>query len=171
MLIAEDLTEEQIMRYTEALYFFQPDPFHEGVINTASTHAQGYRTAQGANIIDCSTTAVGLGALRQDNELVYMGMQASSGTFVINTVADSTTIAQEGYASGFYPDGSYLDHSSVPYLGAYGIEFMKGAVKIPSLLAGTPWQYPAEVQKNLESYVTRVETIKSYVGKIASLAG
>ena len=27
------------------------------------------------------------------------------------------------------------------------------------------------VEKNLESYVTRVETIKSYVGKIASLAG
>lgn len=153
MLIYDDLTQEQVMRYTEALYFFQPDPFHEGVINTASTHAQGYRTAQGANIIDCSTTAVGLGALREDNELVYIGMQASSGTFVINTVKDSSLIAKEGYASGFYPDGSYLDHSSVPYLGAYGIEFMKGAVKIPSLLAGTPWQYPAEVQQNLESYV------------------
>ena len=41
----------------------------------------------------------------------------------------------------------------MPYLGAYGIEFMKGAVKIPSLLAGTPRQYPAEVQKNMESYV------------------
>ena len=153
MLIHDDLTPEQIQTFTDGLYFFQPDPFHEGVINTASTHGQGYRVAQGANIIDCSTTAVGLGALRKDNELVYLGMLASSQTFTIHMVQNSAEIAQTGYESGFYPDGSYLDHDKVPYLGAYGIEFMKGAVRIPSLLAGTPWVYPPEVQKNLESYV------------------
>ena len=153
ILIYDGLTEEQVMAYTETLYFFQPDPFHEGVINTASTHGQGYREAQGANIIDCSTTAVGLGALREDNELVYLGMLASSQTFVIQNVEDSAQIAANGYNSGFYPDGSYLDHMKVPYLGAYGIEFMKGGAKIPSLLAGTPWKYPEQVQDNLESYI------------------
>lgn len=153
VLVYDGLTEEQVMAYTESLYFFQPDPFHEGVINTASTHGQGYREAQGANIIDCSTTAVGLGALRKDNELVYLGMLASSETFVIQNVEDSTQIAGNGYSSGFYPDGSYLDHIKVPYLGAYGIEFMKGGAKIPSLLAGTPWKYPEQVQENLESYI------------------
>ena len=153
ILIYGGLTEEQVMAYTETLYFFQPDPFHEGVINTASTHGQGYREAQGANIIDCSTTAVGLGALREDNELVYLGMLASSQTFVIQNVEDSAQIAANGYNSGFYPDGSYLDHIKVPYLGAYGIEFMKGGAKIPSLLAGTPWKYPEQVQDNLESYI------------------
>ena len=153
ILIYDGLTEEQIIAYTETLYFFQPDPFHEGVINTASTHGQGYREAQGANIIDCSTTAVGLGALREDNELVYLGMLASSQTFVIQNVEDSAQIAANGYNSGFYPDGSYLDHIKVPYLGAYGIEFMKGGAKIPSLLAGTPWKYPEQVQDNLESYI------------------
>lgn len=153
ILIYDGLTEEQVMAYTETLYFFQPDPFHEGVINTASTHGQGYREAQGANIIDCSTTAVGLGALREDNELVYLGMLASSQTFVIQNVEDSAQIAANGYNSGFYPDGSYLDHIKVPYLGAYGIEFMKGGAKIPSLLAGTPWKYPEQVQDNQESYI------------------
>lgn len=153
ILIYDGLTEEQVMAYTETLYFFQPDPFHEGVINTASTHGQGYREAQGANIIDCSTTAVGLGALREDNELVYLGMLASSQTFVIQNVEDSAQIAANGYNSGFYPDGSYLDHIKVPYLGAYGIEFMKGGAKIPSLLAGTPWKYPEQVQDNLKSYI------------------
>ena len=153
ILIWDELNEEQIMKYTEALYFFQPDPFYEGAINTASTHGKGYRQAQGANIIDCSTTAVGLGALREDNELVYLGIQASSQTFVIQEVEDSSKIAETGYKSGFYPDGSYLDHISVPYLGAYGIEFMKGGVRIPSLIAGTPWKYSEEVQKNLEYYI------------------
>lgn len=153
ILIYDGLIEEQVMAYTETLYFFQPDPFHEGVINTASTHRQGYREAQGANIIDCSTTAVGLGALREDNELVYLGMLASSQTFVIQNVEDSAQIAANGYNSGFYPDGSYLDHIKVPYLGAYGIEFMKGAAKIPYLLYKTPWKYPDYVWKNLETYI------------------
>lgn len=65
MLIYDGLTPKQVNLYTEAMYFFQPDPYHEGAIGTASTHVNGYRTAQGANIIDCSTTAVGLGALRK----------------------------------------------------------------------------------------------------------
>ena len=97
ILIYDELSEEQIMKYTEALYFFQPDPYWEGAINTASTHVRGYRAAQGANIIDCSTTAVGLGALREDNELVYLGMMASSQTFVIQQVEDSTKLAEEGF--------------------------------------------------------------------------
>ena len=153
MLIYDGLTPKQVNLYTEAMYFFQPDPYHEGAIGTASTHVNGYRTAQGANIIDCSTTAVGLGALRKDSEQLYMGSEASSGTFVIQTVEDSSKLAADGYASGFYADGSYMDHSRVPYLGAYGIEFMKGGVKIPSLIGGTPWQYSGEVQKNLEYYI------------------
>ena len=153
MLIYDSLTPEQVKLYTEAMYFFQPDPYHEGAIGTASTHANGYRTAQGANIIDCSTTAVSLGALRKDSEQLYMGSKASSGTFVIQTVEDSSKLAADGYASGFYADGSYMDHSRVPYLGSYGIEFMKGGVKIPSLIGGTPWQYSGEVQQNLEYYI------------------
>lgn len=155
MLISDDLTKEQIFKYTDGLYFFQPDPFMEGVIHTASTHGVGYREAKGANIIDCSTTAVGLGALREDNELVNVGMLASAQTFVIQSVKDSTKIAETKYESGFYEDGSYLDHEKVPYLGAYGVEFMKGAVKIPNLLNGTPWKYPEQAIKNIETYVTQ----------------
>lgn len=153
VLISNELTPEEIKLYTEALYFFQPDPYHEGIIGTGSTHAQGYRTAQGANIIDCSRTALGLGILREDNELVYLAQKASSETFVIQEVEDSTKIADKGYNSGFYADGSYLDHSHVPYLGSYGIEFLKGGVGLPPLLARTPWDYPREVQENLEFYL------------------
>lgn len=153
VLIYDALTPEEVKLYTEALYFFQPDPYHEGVIGTGSTHAQGYRTAQGANIIDCSRTALGLGILREDNELVYLAQKASAETFVIQEVYDSTKIADQGYTSGFYADGSYLDHSHVPYLGSYGIEFLKGGVGLPPLLARTPWDYPREVQENLEFYL------------------
>ncbi|WP_051464090.1 polysaccharide lyase family 8 super-sandwich domain-containing protein [Lacrimispora indolis] len=153
VLLYDQLTEEEISLYTEGLYFFQPDPYHEGIIGTGSTHAQGYRTAQGANIIDCSRIALGLGILREDNELVYLAQKASSETFIIQSLKDSTKIADQGYISGFYADGSYLDHSHVPYLGSYGIEFLKGGAGMPPLFAGTPWEYPREVQENLEFYL------------------
>ncbi|GLC79760.1 polysaccharide lyase family 8 super-sandwich domain-containing protein [Lacrimispora brassicae] len=153
VLLYDHLTEEEISLYTEGLYFFQPDPYHEGIIGTGSTHAQGYRTAQGANIIDCSRIALGLGILREDNELVHLAQKASSETFIIQSLKDSTKIADQGYTSGFYEDGSYLDHSHVPYLGSYGIEFIKGGAGMPPLFAGTPWEYPREVQENLEFYL------------------
>ena len=81
-------------------------------------------------------------------------MKASSETFVIQEAEDVSKIVLDGYTSGFYGDGSYLDHSHVPYLGSYGIEFMKGGAKMPSLLDGTPWQYSEEVYRNLEFYIT-----------------
>jgi hypothetical protein len=153
VLLYDHLSAEEISLYTEGLYFFQPDPYHEGIIGTGSTHAQGYRTAQGANIIDCSRIALGLGIIREDNELVHLAQKASSETFIIQNLKDSTKIADQGYTSGFYADGSYLDHSHVPYLGSYGIEFLKGGAGMPPLFAGTPWEYPREVQENLEFYL------------------
>ena len=153
ILIYDELSKDQIASYTEALYFFQPDPFHEGYIGTGSTHGQGYRTAQGANLTDCSRTSLGLGILREDNELVYLAQLASSTTFVIQNVENSLKIPEVGYTSGFYEDGSYIDHSYVPYLGAYGIEFLKGAAGLPPLLADTPWEYPEEVQQIFDAYV------------------
>ena len=154
LYLYDDLSNEQITRYTEALYFFQPDPFHEGAIGTGSTHVQGYRDCQGANLTDCSRTALGLGILREDNELVYLAQLASSTTFVIQEVTNSNKIPETGYTSGFYEDGSYLDHSHVPYLGSYGIEFLKGAAGLTSLLQGTPWAYTKEVTQAFDKYVT-----------------
>ena len=153
VILYESLTKEQIWKYTEGITFFQPDPFHEGAVGSASTHGKGYREGQGANIIDCATIAVGLGALREDNELVYLGMLASAETFVIKYARNGEEISIKGYESGFYEDGSYLDHIKVPYLGAYGIEFMKGAAKIPYLLHETKWNYPDSVWKKMETYV------------------
>ena len=73
-----------------------------------------------------ATIAVGLGALREDNELVYLGMLAYAETFVIKNVKESSEISKKGYESRFYARWLLLNHVKVPYLGAYGIEFMKG---------------------------------------------
>lgn len=153
ILMHDGLTSEQIERYAAPLVFFQPDPYHEGQAGTASTHAQGYRTSQGANLVDCSIIAMGIGAILDDGEYIYLARQATESQFVMQQVEDSSLLAENGYSSGFYEDGSYLDHSYVPYTGSYGIEFFKGGVNLATILKNTPWQYGSESISNLESFV------------------
>ena len=166
ILIGDDLSEEQKERYTQGLYFFQPDPFHGGAIGTGSTHAQGYRLQQAANRVDCTRTALGIGLLREDNDLVNLALIASSEVFVVQQIADSTKLAEDGYESGFYADGSYLDHEKTPYAGSYGIEFLKGAAEFPTLLSGTPWEYSDEVRKNFEIYLKKGLLGSMYEGRM-----
>lgn len=166
ILIGDDLTQEQKDLYTEGLYFFQPDPFHGGAIGTGSTHAQAYRIQQAANRVDCTRTALGIGVLREDSDLVNLAQVASSEVFVVQEVEDSTAVAKTGYESGFYQDGSYLDHGRTPYTGSYGIEFLKGATEFPALLAGTPWEYPEEVRQNFEVYLREGLLNSMYDGRM-----
>lgn len=41
--------------------------------------------------------------------------------------------------NGFYADGSYIDHSKLPYVGTYGNVALAGVARSLVLLAGSPW--------------------------------
>jgi hyaluronate lyase len=41
--------------------------------------------------------------------------------------------------NGFYADGSYIDHSYLPYVGTYGNVALAGVARSLMLLAGSPW--------------------------------
>lgn len=154
ILLCDDLTEAQRKLYCRGILFFQPDPYHEGVTGFATTHAQGYRKNEGANLLDCSVISMGVGAVLNDSEQMALALEASSSQFIIHTVKNSKTLSTVGYDSGFYEDGSYLDHSFVPYTGSYGIEFFRGGVNLATMLSDTPWAYPEDTMNVLEQYVT-----------------
>ena len=42
--------------------------------------------------------------------------------------------------NGFYPDGSYIDHEFLPYVGTYGNVALTGVARSLMLLAGSPWE-------------------------------
>ncbi len=153
VLLSDEMSAEQKERYTKGVRFFQPNPFYQGGSGEATTHVGGYRKMQGANLQDNSVTALGIGAVLEDNEYLYLAGQASSGDYVIQKVADSTKLASNGYVSGFYEDGSYLDHTYVPYMGSYGLDFVKAGVSVASALSQTPWAFGEETIKNLEHFI------------------
>ena len=164
ILLSDELTMEQKIKFTEGVRFFQPDPFHGGAIGTGSTHGQGYRMQYAANRVDCSMTALGIGLLLEDNESVYLASLASSSVLGFVSVTDSTTLAEKGYPSGYYKDGSYIDHICVPYAGSYGIVVLEGIVNISAILSNSPWQFSQDKAKILEDIFVNTYGIGVYNG-------
>jgi len=145
LYIYDSLTQEQKDTYTAGILANQADPFHEGLIGTASTHAQDYRDATSANLLDCSVTATGLGIILEDSEQIYMAKKATETQLVLQ---------EEGsYADGFYADGSYIDHGKIPYIGSYGVEFLKGSIKLLGILGNSSWKLSDEKIAMLNTYV------------------
>ena len=164
ILLSDELTPEQKIKFTEGVRFFQPDPFHGGAIGTGSTHGQGYRMQYAANRVDCSMTALGIGLLLEDNESIYLASLASSSVLGFVSVTDSTTLAEKGYPSGYYKDGSYIDHICVPYAGSYGIVVLEGIVNISAILSNSPWQFSQDKAKILEDIFVNTYGIGVYNG-------
>ena len=164
ILLSDELTPEQKLKFTEGVRFFQPDPFHGGAIGTGSTHGQGYRMQYAANRVDCSMTALGIGLLLEDNESIYLASLASSSVLGFVSVTDSTTLAEKGYPSGYYKDGSYIDHICVPYAGSYGIVVLEGIVNISAILSNSPWQFSQDKAKILEDIFVNTYGIGVYNG-------
>ena len=164
ILLSDELTPEQKIKFTEGVRFFQPDPFHGGAIGTGSTHGQGYRMQYAANRVDCSMTALGIGLLLEDNESVHLASLASSSVLKFVSVTDSTTLAEKGYPSGYYKDGSYIDHICVPYAGSYGIVVLEGIVNISAILSNSPWQFSQDKAKILEDIFVNTYGIGVYNG-------
>ena len=164
ILLSDELTMKQKVKFTEGVRFFQPDPFHGGAIGTGSTHVLGYRMQYAANRVDNSMTALGLGLLLEDNEFVYLASEASSSVLEFVTVEDSTVIAEKGYPNGYYKDGSYIDHSRTPYAGSYGIVVLEGIVNISAILSNSPWQFRPEKAKILEDILINTYGLSVYNG-------
>lgn len=164
ILLSNDLTKEQKVKFTEGVRFFQPDPYHGGAIGTGSTHVLGYRMQFAANRVDNSMTALGIGLLLEDNESVYLASEASSSVLEFVSVEDSTTLAEKGYPNGYYKDGSYIDHSRTPYAGSYGIVVLEGIVNISAILSNSPWQFKPEKAKILEDIFVNTYGLGVYKG-------
>ncbi|MFC4015707.1 polysaccharide lyase 8 family protein [Nonomuraea purpurea] len=45
-----------------------------------------------------------------------------------------------GEGDGFYRDGSFIQHTYVPYQGSYGVSLLSGLATLFAALRGTPWQ-------------------------------
>ena len=92
----------------------------------------------GANRVDYAQTMVVQGVLSKDTARVAAGRDALSGVFPIRTSGD-----------GFYADGTFLQHGSIPYTGLYGRVLLEGLAELLALLGGSAWEVTDPNRQNI----------------------
>ncbi|MFD7510533.1 polysaccharide lyase family 8 super-sandwich domain-containing protein [Streptomyces sp. NPDC059853] len=104
----------------------------------------GSRFHTGANLADITTNRVLQGAATGDDARIA------------KAVADQLTVyatVEEG--DGFHADGSFLQHESVAYTGAYGKNLLTRAVQTVQLLRGTDYTDTTALTSVIQDWVVR----------------
>lgn len=119
--IPKDLKEELI----KASYYFQPDPNYSGKAagNKYSTNPN-IRETTGGNRADTSIISLGRGIVTNDIKEIDRAILAISKLNEEKTKYSNENT--ELSSDGFYPDGSFIQHISVPYNGTYGAVLLNG---------------------------------------------
>ncbi|MEU7000220.1 polysaccharide lyase 8 family protein [Nonomuraea sp. NPDC046570] len=86
-------------------------------------------TSTGANRVDLCTVMLLRAALRSDPGKAALAVSALSPIF---------PYVHEG--DGIYRDGSFVQHTSVPYQGGYGAVLLSGLATLFAVLRGSPWE-------------------------------
>lgn len=111
-----------------AIRHYAPNPGRRGRSTTGLVET-------GANLADKSLITSVRGLLDADTTDIALGRDALSGG---STPANSLfTYVSSG--DGFYTDGSYIQHSKIPYAGTYGVVALAGVTQMLALLAGSEW--------------------------------
>ncbi|HIB1954086.1 TPA: polysaccharide lyase family 8 super-sandwich domain-containing protein [Enterococcus faecalis] len=101
---------EEIVKYTEPINYFIPDPY-----NFRVTIGNPFK-ALGGNLVDMGRVKIISAALREEDEVLNEAVES------IEQVFDYASSGQ----SGFFEDGSYIDHDNVALTGAYGNVLIDG---------------------------------------------
>ncbi|MEV5412211.1 polysaccharide lyase 8 family protein [Thermopolyspora sp. NPDC052614] len=119
LLVETHLGEARRRGLLEAVDHFVP----ESVVGAYSG------TSTGANRVDLCTVLLLRAMLAADQAGAARAVSALSPVF--GYVRDG---------DGFYRDGSFIQHTTVPYQGTYGVALLTGLARLLVVLRGTPWE-------------------------------
>jgi hyaluronate lyase len=122
VLVYDQLPADARDRYCAAIDHFVPDPYY------MFPPERGRILSTGANRVDlCQAIAV-RGIVGKDAEKVVRARDGLGDVWAYVTSGD-----------GFYRDGSFVQHTYVPYTGTYGQVLLGGIGKLLALFAGSPY--------------------------------
>ncbi|MEW2167686.1 polysaccharide lyase 8 family protein [Streptomyces sp. NPDC007084] len=118
VLLYDELSAARISGYLAAVDHFVPD----------SAVAAYTGTSTGANRVDLCRVLALRGVVGANAAKVALARDALSPVFPYVSSGD-----------GLYPDGSFIQHTTVPYTGSYGSVMLGGLGMLFALLAGSTW--------------------------------
>ncbi|AZP22084.1 lyase [Streptomyces aquilus] len=119
VLMYDSLSATQIANYVAAVDHFVPD----------AAVASYSGTSTGANRVDLCRVLALRGIVGASAAKVALARDALSHVFPYVTSGD-----------GLYQDGSFVQHTTVPYTGSYGSVMLGGLGMLFALLTGSTWQ-------------------------------
>ncbi|NUS25765.1 MAG: polysaccharide lyase 8 family protein [Streptomyces sp.] len=119
VLMYDALSATRLANYLAAVDHFVPD----------SAVASYSGTSTGANRVDLCRVLALRGIVGASSAKVALARDALSPVFPYVTSGD-----------GLYADGSFVQHTTVPYTGSYGSVLLGGLGMLFALLAGSTWQ-------------------------------
>ncbi|MFI7453596.1 polysaccharide lyase 8 family protein [Nonomuraea sp. NPDC049714] len=119
VLIGPHLTDRQRAALADAVDHFVPERRLIGYDGTST----------GANRVDLCTVMLLRALIGPDQDKAGLAAAALSPVFRYVSEGD-----------GLYRDGSFIQHSTVPYQGGYGAVMLHGLAVLFAVLRGSPWQ-------------------------------
>lgn len=132
VLLGSSLSTTERDRYAAVIRHFVPDPYYNE--NNSGTKY----LSTGANRVDLCQAALIEGIAIRDTARVT---HALDGLPVVCEYVPSD--------DGLYADGSFIQHKTVAYTGAYGNVLLVGMAQLLTLVAGTSWQLTDPTVNNL----------------------
>jgi len=123
-LVYSDLTSTQLTNYTDAVATHTGSPYEYTFYDN---------TSGGANRVDeCIITAI-RGLLTETDSTIALARDCVEDSDIFQY-----TTASSG--NGLYPDGSYVYHKEIPYIGSYGSILFTGLSELYTILDGSTWE-------------------------------
>ncbi|MBK0372762.1 twin-arginine translocation signal domain-containing protein [Streptomyces sp. RB110-1] len=119
VLLYDAIAPERLARYCAAVDHFVPD----------SAVASYTGTSTGANRVDLCRVLALRGAVGASAAKIALARDALSPVFPLVSKGD-----------GLYADGSFIQHTTVPYTGSYGSVMLGGLGMLFALLKGSDWE-------------------------------
>lgn len=162
MILDTQLSEEQRQKYTQALSQYVPNPYQQLYTKPQGTFVNldfipNFSTT-GANRTDLAQTVLGIGILQKD---VWKVQEAVTSIKEVFKLVDS--------GDGFYPDGSFIQHETIPYTGSYGNVLVKGVGQILCIIRDSSYTLAEEETKTFVENVQRAFIPLIYQGEMLPL--
>ncbi|WP_033294340.1 polysaccharide lyase 8 family protein [Amycolatopsis jejuensis] len=140
--VADHLTADELARYVSPIKRFVGNP------NRRANNPTVVET--GANRADKALIAIVSGALTGDPAWIRTGLDA------ITDVAGggaANVLATQSKGDGFYADGSFLQHDTIPYPGHYGIVLLTALAGTIHVTDGTAYALPDALKQQVYALV------------------
>ncbi|MFF3501035.1 polysaccharide lyase family 8 super-sandwich domain-containing protein [Streptomyces sp. NPDC003247] len=121
VLVRPSLSTAQLDALLAAVDHFVPDP-------TLNRYGTDRTTSTGANRVDLCQVVALRGVLGANSERLSAAVAALSDVFPYVTSGD-----------GLYADGSFVQHTWIPYTGTYGMVMLRGLGVLFQLTDGSDW--------------------------------